>query len=578
MDRRAILWLALSVLLTAHAGAAIAEDAARYTLMVRRADADTLPRVFIEMRLTGDADGETVLRMPDAWGGQTQLWRCIRGLSVAGAGAPTVDAVTDSARRIVRHAPSAELVVTYELFQDRPGIPWATGRNPYRPIVQPEYIHFIGNAAFIMPERADASPASFRFGAMPAGWRVASDLEHATHGRTLALGDIGQSILVAGDFRIVRRPGSHGDLRVAIRGSWTFPDSQLTDRIDSMIRAQRRFWGDEDEAFLVTMLPLGADSGSFSLGGTGLSDAFAMFATDRSELFRFDRLLAHEHLHSWIAARLGRMPEQGEAADYWLSEGFTDFYAFRLLVRDGLWTVRDYVTTVNEVLERYAQSSLRSAPNSRIVESFWSDPDAQALPYQRGFLLAWRWDAELRRVSKGRVDLDDIVLAMKRRRDAGGPGSDTLRATAALIAAMQRAGVDIRSDVARHVEAGEPIELPPDLFGSAARVVTEERERFSRGFDAIATNAAGGVVSGVEPDGPAFAAGLRDGMRIVKREGGRIGDASVPLVYRVREGETERIITYRPIGKSRFTVQRIEAPAEGDRPAMRAFEARLAGR
>jgi predicted metalloprotease with PDZ domain len=44
------------------------------------------------------------------------------------------------------------------------------------------------------------------------------------------------------------------------------------------------------------------------------------------------------------------MPMRDEASDYWLSEGFTDFYTFRLLVRDGIWSNEQYADAVNDVL------------------------------------------------------------------------------------------------------------------------------------------------------------------------------------------------------------------------------------
>src|SRR6185436_12913525 len=92
------------------------------------------------------------------------------------------------------------------------------------------------------------------------------------------------------------------------------------------------FWQDPNDPFLVTLLPIIGTPNSQSLGGTGRGDAFALFATDNNPDSVINRILAHEHIHTWIPRSLGRMPNKDEARDYWFSEGFTDFYANRLLV------------------------------------------------------------------------------------------------------------------------------------------------------------------------------------------------------------------------------------------------------
>jgi predicted metalloprotease with PDZ domain len=106
--------------------------------------------------------------------------------------------------------------------------------------------------------------------------------------------------------------------------------------------------------------------------------------------------------------------------------------------------------------------------------------------------------------------------------------------------------------------------------------VTERRKAFTRGYDADATRRGAGVIAGVDREGPAYAAGLRDGMQLVRREAGKIGDASVELAYRVTDGGgVERVISYMPEGKAEFEVQRLELTARPEVEA--ACRARLGG-
>jgi hypothetical protein len=54
------------------------------------------------------------------------------------------------------------------------------------------------------------------------------------------------------------------------------------------------------------------------------------------------------------------------------------------------------------------------------------------------------------------------------------------------------------------------------------------------------------------------------------------GDSRVPVTYRVRDGASERLITYRPEGTRRFTLQEFE-PANATDEASRLACARRLG-
>jgi predicted metalloprotease with PDZ domain len=167
------------------------------------------------------------------------------------------------------------------------------------------------------------------------------------------------------------------------------------------------------------------------------------------------------------------MPDTSEASDYWLSEGFTDFFTFRLLVTDSIWTIAEYLSATNQLLSTYARSPVRTVPNSTVVTDFWKSGEMNALPYQRGFLLATIWDERLRAQSSGRFSLDSIVLDMRRAARTR-PDSLMPLARAAFVATMKRYGIDPTADIERYVERGEPILLPAVLTAVPTRVITQE--------------------------------------------------------------------------------------------------------
>lgn len=503
-----------------------------------------LTSIAIELRFRGEPDGETVLQLPNSWGGEDELWRGVADLRVDGAAMREGD---DPAVRVLSHRPNARIRVRYRIVQDWEGEPSAGAgrRNPYRPIVQPGYFHLIGNAALIAPQIDGANPVRLRVRGLPRGWSFASDLEH----EGLSLARVHASVTVGGDYRV--RRGADENVRVAMRGAWGFSDEDFTAQVSEIIAGQRRFWGDDSTPYLVTVTHLAqAQEGWLSIGGTGLDDAFAFFATPNAEARMITRTLAHEGLHSWIPGRIGGMPEQDEAADYWLSEGFTDFFTGRVLVREALWGPEQFAADLNDMLRAYASSPARAEPNTRVVADFWNDQAVSQLPYQRGRLLATLWDARLR--ESGR-DLDDAVLEMRDRARMGDP----LNAAAMFPLVMDRFGADVRAEIETHIERGAPILLPENAFGACGRVETRTVANFHRGFDVEATLANGAIISGVDPELPAYAAGMRDGMVLLRRDEGEVGNAEREIVYVVRDGETERAFRYWPRGRGAFELQQL---------------------
>ncbi len=533
-----------------------------------------LEALDVEMRTLGEADGETEILLPDHWASETDLVRQVTDLHITGG---AVTAPTPSSR-VVRHRPGARLVVRYRLVSGYPADP--PHGNPYRPIVRPGWFHVVGEAAFPRPAWDDRAPARFHWRGWPKGWTLASDLDHGAMGRRLTLADLGESVSVgAPDLRIITRPIEGGTARIALRGAWSFGDEAFGDGLARIVDAQRRFWGGVDGPYFVSLIPTVGGDGILSLGGTGRGDGFALFATPNTELERFRFLIAHEHTHTWVPDRLGRMPDgESEALDYWFSEGFTDFYTYRTLALSGVWSLEDYARNLNAVFEAYDRSPVRGAPNSRILADFWKDPAVKKLPYQRGMMLGFLWDARVRQATGGARDLDDVVrLMQQRRRDAEGAEQKVDFIRPALVRAMKDvAGLDAGPDIARYVEAGEPVALPEDAFACLILTVGQ-RPVFDRGWDPEATTAAGNVITGLKPDSPAWAAGLRDGMKIVRREAGLPGDSRVEYALRVIDNGVERVIRFKPEGRTAYVAHEVTVPAGLTDAARKACAARLGG-
>ncbi|KAF0174010.1 MAG: hypothetical protein IV086_15525 [Hyphomonadaceae bacterium] len=529
-------------------------------------EAGAFRAIDVAVSFRGEADGETVLDLPDAWGGEDDLWKALRDIRADGA---ALRPGADDAHRILRHAPGAAITVRYRVVQETPGEPEAGRRNPYRPIIQSSYFHLLGNAIFALPANIDQRAAArFAISGLPVGAAFASDAQHPM----LTVRALAESVLTGGDFRVI---DAGGGLRLAIRGVWPISDADWRTRVSRIGAAQRAYWSASSEPYLVTVIPVAGDPGSTSVGGTGRDDGFAFFATINAAVGVVERILGHEMMHTWIPGRIGGMPASDEQTDYWLSEGFTDWASWRVNVRSGVWSAEDFANAFNETLSAYDLSASRTAGNARIVETFWTDAEVQKLPYQRGLLIATLWDQRVRMATRGARDFDDVLLrlqrAARRRPD--------ITAVQLLPHTMRRTtGVEIGVDLTELVAEGRAIDIPGDIFAPCGAIVIDMKTLWVRGFDFDATQRAGWTVQGVTEGNAAWRAGLRNGMRLRQwSERSDARDATRPVTAGVDDNGVRRDITWTPTDGSVRAVRRLTL-ASGMTVAQRnACNARLGG-
>lgn len=515
-----------------------------------------LPVATVEMRLQGDADGETRLKLPDSFGSGSQAWRQVFGLSVNGASV----AEDGPAIRILRHKPNAKLVVRYRVASAYPADPTGPDGNPYRgAILRPDWAALLGDFVFVQPEGREHAQATFRWGKLPRGWRAASDLEHGSMGRWMSVADVVESMTLASPrLTVVDGPAGSGRLRVATFGGSHFDATAIAGETARILRAERAFWKEPDEAYFVALIPLQPAAGNRSIGGTGRGDAFVLYSTTGA-INDLRWTLAHELSHTWIAPRIGQLPTADQPAYYWLSEGFTDFFTHRALLRGGLTSAPDTVAALDGVLRAYDANPARTAPRARLVADFWTDEAVRKLPYQRGALLALKWDEDIRRKTGGKADLDDVVLRMRDHYRQFPPGQGPDVVTGLISAAWVVAQLDLRPDIARYADGGAVIPFPEIMFDGCLDARVNVTPGFDAGFDHAASQAAK-VVRGVKRRGPAWNSGLRDGMRLDALDL-RPGDMNREVVATVRPANGRgrpRTIRYWPYGDADVQTRGLE--------------------
>ncbi len=524
----------------------------RYTLRPERTGT-ALTGLRVEIRFRADSSGTTDLHWDSGWAGEKRLWQWARDMTVRGA--THVEAQPDGHWRITA-PPAAPLTATYRIVSAYDHDPTVDDSEQARPVIRPGWFYAVGNALFAYPGMRTNAPATFDWIGAP-GIGFASDLEHLAgqHRKARRAGtidDITESIVIGGrDLRLSPALDGSG-IRIASIGRYAFGPDQLSALARRIIRVERDFWKTDRHApFLIAAAPIIASRISSSYGGTGRGDAFALWIDQKTTTENLKWLLAHEYFHSWNSVRLRNLSGGLERSrpEYWFSEGFTDYYARAILLRAGLITPDQFAELWNTMFALYAGSSARGMTDAQTTAAFWRDPAAEKMPYQRGALLAALWNARLRT----RHDNLDAVLHDQLIHARSVKGT----AVALFGKSALAHGLDIAADTQRYLAEGQTILLPPDTFGPCATITTEERPAFSRGFDPDATSAAGNVAAGVDPALPAYAAGLRDGMKILERVEGEPGNALRPYALLVDDHGTQRTIRYLPQGRTRETVQQI---------------------
>lgn len=548
--------------------APMAPDAVAYGFALM----DSPGAVRVTMRVRGEEDGTSRLAVAPSWGGIENCRRFIHGLKVSdqrGRDLP-VQGEADAPGWTVTHEPGAVLTASYELRRAERD-PLAEFGTHYEPVVRDDLLHLIGETGLIYPEWLEGQgPVEITarwsgFGAR--GWTVATSFDGERGTIRRPLHEFRHAMFLAGRVRVHdRRVGPGAVLRVAIHGeNWGFEDRELVDLVERIVTVEREFMRDlDDPYFLVTVVPTGgpATPRSVSLAGTGLTNCFALFlppgmavGPDSPHRERFLRLLAHEYFHTWNGGHI--RTEEPEELVYWFSEGFTDFYASRLLRRAGLISDAAWLERLNETIRMLWRSPVATEPAETIRREFWTSRDVQQLSYQRGELVALMLDEEIRRTTGGARGLDDFLHEVLEDARTG-ERSETGR----LLSRVARWTSPEFSETLRRivVDGGLP-DVPARVSEPGAARVETQAHRYDPGFDvdaSLRTRAATGVREG----GPAHAAGLREGQEITGFSVHR-GDPDRAIELKIREQGEERALRFMPRGSALTIPQYVPGSGQG---------------
>jgi predicted metalloprotease with PDZ domain len=253
--------------------------------------------------------------------------------------------------------------------------------------------------------------------------------------------------------------------------------------------------------------------------------------------------LAHEMFHTF-SPRIG---DPGGLESSWFGEGLATFYQRELPFRFGMIDAATYLRDLNYTAGRYYTNPLGEAPNSEVPSRFWEDTRIRTLAYDRGSLYFAAVDDAVRTRSGGKHSLDDLVLAMRARQQAG----STLT-NADWEELLKKELGDKGVAEFRAMLAGASPLPPSTAFGPCFRRITRPLRRYQLGFDPKVLVEPDRIVRGLVAGSAAAAAGLRNGDAILKPVGQDHiqGDQTGILTLQIRRNDRTMTIRYLPRGET----------------------------
>jgi predicted metalloprotease with PDZ domain len=390
-------------------------------------------------------------------------------------------------------------------------------------------------------------PISVEIVGAPKHWQLYSSIdrnaarfETIDSYKNLALSAIGGG--QSHSFHVQGKPVS-----VFVHGELDIPNEEIFTAVERIVRLERRWFADYEQPFYhVIVAPR-----SGVTAGYATPNAFINFVRKDITRGELNLLLAHEMFHYWLPGKIKiEQDEKYLAVRYdWFYEGFTDYFAPRILLEAKLITPANFAEQINKAILNIADNPHRAETYDDFVAAAKAgkfDGNYKKLSYHRGALIALNWDTQLRRA--GRRDLSDFIRQLYRlaRKNSG---KISERAFFDFAAGY---GIDAERDLEGYIMRGEAIKVASDAQIRSFALRETERPLFNSGFSIEQTRKSG-KISGVVEDGAAYRAGLRSEMEFVRAENSnRFSNswrADKPLVVVVKVNGQERRFEFFPHGK-----------------------------
>lgn len=368
--------------------------------------------------------------------------------------------------------------------------------------------------------------------ALPWGWRAATALEEDVSGwQATSYEQLIDAPIECGRFAEASGRAVGRSYRIVVDGLPSVPPRFVED-VARLAEAEAAFAGPPPYRRYLVIVHLVDEPGRVAALEHAASTSILVPRRSFADVESYDELtyvVAHEMFHAWNAKRL----RPAELVPYdllraqpsralWITEGLTEYFANRALLRSGRRSRADWLRHVGDDAASAVEAQRGDTSLEDAAELAWQPPDEGAgdwdAYYTRGHLVALALDAAMFAESGGRHRLDEAVRALLGAADAAGgvlpvDTATLARAIDALVPGVGKkalAWARMPDETAQLADALAAVGLTLSIARSKPHAVA--------GFAAERDGSGLRVVS-VGEDGPAGLAGLRGGDRVVSFDG-----------------------------------------------------------
>ena len=261
----------------------------------------------------------------------------------------------------------------------------------------------------------------------PPGWMIYSPLKKTDQPNTFTAENydtfVDAAFEVSPECKEYTFEADHTPYHIVIHGDGNYDPDKLSADLKQIVTTEAGLFGRppySDYTFFLHLRPGNQGSGGLEhLNCTSISAAKYLFNSP-TEYQHFLSVCAHEFFHAWNVKRIRPQilgpfdySKEQNTRDLYVSEGMTDYYRALLLKRSGLWSRKEYldylasqVSTLQDNPGRRLQSAEMSSWET--WSRFDSPPNSTIDYYNKGELLGWLLDLELRARTQNRRSLDDV--------------------------------------------------------------------------------------------------------------------------------------------------------------------------
>lgn len=263
--------------------------------------------------------------------------------------------------------------------------------------------------------------------------------------------------------------------------------------------------GGRNDSLSLLITGINLVDGYESTGGLALNNSIWIQTTGMNDKNEFSHLLIHELIHAWLPGKFIFNSDDDQLAMRWFTEGFTDYLAVLTAKEMKLVSQETFNNYINEVMLTVKYSSFADLKFENWKKLYnnppvWlSVPDQlNNVPYWKGFLLALKWDEELKRKNSDVYAVINQMIAEKKHH----------LTFESIENSFHRNGVkDPRGDINSYILNNESALSTQLRYLSCGLVTLKPHSYFDFGFEFEI----GKPVSNLKSHSNAFKAGLRNG-------------------------------------------------------------------